>query len=275
MGDEDEMLTVEQAAAELKVDIVTVQRELKAQRLPGTKVGRAWRIRREDLRTYFKGQKRDPWRAIEYAALCFDRGDLDTGLRTLVGSLGHEDLPDALRFVLTRRVAALIEAAEMFDEEAADKLVETTRWSADAADSFAITYFPTVPGHSPPWTVRLPKVWNTMIEVFMNALEHRIKSRRSRLILWWRDNLGNEVDPPADAEECRQVIASVAPVGSFVVMVRYNGRWKVVKADAQRVYVGAGPYGPAYDDVTERVTRALGEAQRPREDYAPKTGRMR
>jgi excisionase family DNA binding protein len=268
MSDADEMLTVEEAAAELKVDVVTVQRELKAQRLPGKKVGRAWRIRREDLRTYFRGQRRDPRQAIEHAELCFDSGDLDTGLATLIGALGYEELPHVLRFAMTRRVAALIDAAEKkMDEEDAGNLVDSTRWSADADDAFSITYIPTVPGVSPPWTVRLPQVWNKMIEEFKRALELRVETRESRLILWWRDNLGNEVDPPTDAEQVRRTIARVVPAGSFVVMVRYNNRWTVVKADAQRTYVGPGPYGPAYDDVTELVTRALAEAQRPREDY--------
>lgn len=56
IGDEDDTLTVEEAAALLKVNPATVQRELRANRLPGNTVGRAWRIRRGDLREYLKGE---------------------------------------------------------------------------------------------------------------------------------------------------------------------------------------------------------------------------
>mgnify|MGYP001597479489 CR=1 FL=1 len=57
----DEYLTVEEAALALKVDPATVQRELKGGRLPGNKVGRAWRIRRADLREHLKGGPRVPF----------------------------------------------------------------------------------------------------------------------------------------------------------------------------------------------------------------------
>lgn len=45
----ESFLTVEEAAKLLKVDSVTVQRELKAGRLPGAKIGRAWRIPHDEL----------------------------------------------------------------------------------------------------------------------------------------------------------------------------------------------------------------------------------
>ena len=170
MNDRDETLTVGEAAALLKVDPATVQRELKAQRLPGNKVGRAWRIHREDLRTYLKGQKKDPRQAIEYAALCFDSGDFNTGLVTLVGGLGYEDMPIELRFTLTKRVATLIEAREAADPKHAEELAKSVRWDADGADAFTITYFPTVSGFSAPWTVKLPVVWNKMLDEFLYAL---------------------------------------------------------------------------------------------------------
>lgn len=53
--DPDDTLTIEEAAILLKVNSATVQRELRAGRLPGNTVGRLWRIRRADLREYLKG----------------------------------------------------------------------------------------------------------------------------------------------------------------------------------------------------------------------------
>jgi hypothetical protein len=191
-------------------------------------------------------------------------------VKTLVGALGYEQLPPELTFALTRRVGQLIAALDEPDQIKAVKLAEDTRWDADAStESFAITYFPTVPGVSPPWTVRLSDVWTKMLREFVYALRahyrHQSATKR-KLILRWQDNWGNSVTPPEDADKCREVIEEVIPVGTLVIMVKFN-KWSVVKADAQRVYVGPGPYGPAYEDVTDRVTKALEEESRPREDY--------
>lgn len=57
MAGEDTTLTVEEAAKILKVNPATVLRELRGNRLPGNTVGRAWRIRPEDLREYLKGTR--------------------------------------------------------------------------------------------------------------------------------------------------------------------------------------------------------------------------
>src|SRR5258708_34967157 len=128
MSDEDVTLTVEEAAAILKLNPATVLRELRAQRLPGNTVGRAWRIRREDLRAYLKGQSRDPRQAIEYATFCAYSEDLDNALVALVASLGHEELPTERRFALTRRVAVLIEAREATDAEHDGKPACSAPW---------------------------------------------------------------------------------------------------------------------------------------------------
>jgi excisionase family DNA binding protein len=53
-----EILTVEQAADYLGVSRVTVNKMLKAGKLPGAKIGRAWRIRRADLDKVLAGQYR-------------------------------------------------------------------------------------------------------------------------------------------------------------------------------------------------------------------------
>src|SRR2546427_523051 len=98
MAEDDEALTIEEAAARLKVDPATVQRELRAGRLPGTKVGnKIWRIPGAALSAYLKGQNRDPRQAIDYAALSFHIGDLSTGVKTLVGAAGYEQMPTELR----------------------------------------------------------------------------------------------------------------------------------------------------------------------------------
>jgi excisionase family DNA binding protein len=171
MATKDETMTVEEAAVYLKVDAATVQRELKAQRLPGNKVGRAWRIHREDLRVYLKGQKRDPRQAMEYAALCFDKGDFNTGLSTLVGALGYDNMPRQLGLAMTKHVALLIDAREATDPKEAERLAQSTRWASEGPDgAFQITYFSPVPGFSPPWTINLPDEWNKMLDEFLQAL---------------------------------------------------------------------------------------------------------
>jgi excisionase family DNA binding protein len=171
VSDDDDTLTVEEAAAVLKVNPATVQRELRAQRLPGNTVGRAWRIRRGDLRTYLKGQKRDPRQAIEYAHYCLHEAeDLDNALVTLVGSLGYEEMPIELRFALTRRVGQLIEARDTTDLQSAEEQAEKARWKSHGDDAFAITYYSTI---SPPWRVHLPGVWNKMLDEFLLALSRR------------------------------------------------------------------------------------------------------
>jgi len=45
----DDWLTVQEAAAYLKLSIETVRRYLRDHKLKATKIGRQWRIRREEL----------------------------------------------------------------------------------------------------------------------------------------------------------------------------------------------------------------------------------
>jgi hypothetical protein len=150
------------------------------------------------------------------------------------------------------------------------RLAERTRWNPEGDDAFSITYYPTTPGFSPPWTVQLPAVWNKMLHEFLYALRahHRHKAAaRPKVILRWEDNWGNSVTPPDDAEQCRQVIESVVPTGTLVIMAKLNS-WTVVKADGPPPFqVGPGPYKVGQEDFTERVAHALTEAERPAENY--------
>jgi excisionase family DNA binding protein len=49
MADEREILTPQQAAEFLQVPVLTVQRQAKAGRLPGRRVGKEWRFSRTGL----------------------------------------------------------------------------------------------------------------------------------------------------------------------------------------------------------------------------------
>jgi excisionase family DNA binding protein len=56
---EDELLTVEEAAARLKMHPVTVRRLLRDGQLPGRKVGtRQWRVSAAALKAYVEGGER-------------------------------------------------------------------------------------------------------------------------------------------------------------------------------------------------------------------------
>lgn len=55
MEDADDTLTVEEAAALLKVNTATIERELRSKRLTGNTVGSVLRIRRGELHEYLKG----------------------------------------------------------------------------------------------------------------------------------------------------------------------------------------------------------------------------
>jgi excisionase family DNA binding protein len=58
---EDELLTVEEAAARLKMHVGTVRRLLREKTLPGVKMGpRQWRVPASALRDYINGQLGKP-----------------------------------------------------------------------------------------------------------------------------------------------------------------------------------------------------------------------
>jgi excisionase family DNA binding protein len=53
-----DVLTPEEAAAVLKLNLETVRRLLREGKLPGAKIGRSWRILRRDLERYLAGEGR-------------------------------------------------------------------------------------------------------------------------------------------------------------------------------------------------------------------------
>lgn len=56
MSSEDDVLTADEAAALLRVSVKTLYRLVSDGRLPGRKVGRAWRFRRSDLMRYLQSR---------------------------------------------------------------------------------------------------------------------------------------------------------------------------------------------------------------------------
>jgi len=109
--DDDELLTIEEAAAYLKVDPVTVQRELRHGRLPGNKVGRAWRLNKRALREHVAGG--DLLMGMFAAEGDFHREDVDGGLRALLKHCAADrQLPGDFRADFLRRVTILAEAEE-------------------------------------------------------------------------------------------------------------------------------------------------------------------
>ena len=52
---EEKMMTVKEVAKYLNVTELTIRRHLELGKLKGHKVGRVWRIKRQDLEEYLKG----------------------------------------------------------------------------------------------------------------------------------------------------------------------------------------------------------------------------
>lgn len=73
MGDEDEVLSVEEAAELLKVPAATVRREARAGNLPGRHVGKQWRFARSALIDWLRGEVEGPGQPPERYSR--DRGD--------------------------------------------------------------------------------------------------------------------------------------------------------------------------------------------------------
>ncbi len=55
----EELLTVKETAAFLKVSEICVQRWLKAGTIPGKKFGNVWRVRMSDLMKTYEEEKQD------------------------------------------------------------------------------------------------------------------------------------------------------------------------------------------------------------------------
>lgn len=54
--DEDELLSVEEMTRILKVSKSTIQRWCRERKLPAAKIGKSYRIRREDLERWYEGK---------------------------------------------------------------------------------------------------------------------------------------------------------------------------------------------------------------------------
>lgn len=57
---ESEILTVEEVARYLRMSKLTVYRLLQEGKIPSFKVGKQWRLKKQDLHTYLEQQKHQP-----------------------------------------------------------------------------------------------------------------------------------------------------------------------------------------------------------------------
>ncbi|REJ07150.1 helix-turn-helix domain-containing protein [Halobacillus trueperi] len=57
MDQEREIMTIAQVADYLQISEVTTYKLVQEGRIPGFKIGRHWRVRRDDLREYIAGLK--------------------------------------------------------------------------------------------------------------------------------------------------------------------------------------------------------------------------
>jgi excisionase family DNA binding protein len=55
MEPKDDLLTIEEIAAKLRVNLDTVRRLLRQKKLPGVKIGAQWRVSAAALRAYIEG----------------------------------------------------------------------------------------------------------------------------------------------------------------------------------------------------------------------------
>jgi len=173
MGMTDETLTVDEAAAYLRVDSVTIQRELRRGRLLGTRVGKAWRISKEVLSGYVRGG--DPTRGMIEAGGHFHRDDVDGGLRVLLrhfASVAADPaFPSEWRADLLRRLAVLAEA----DERGSAKRAREAAFK-DGDRVWIEERSGTLTG----LTVNLQGLWNrTVVGELAEALVRRREEKRS------------------------------------------------------------------------------------------------
>jgi len=58
MADEKEIMTIRQVAEYLQISEVTTYRLVQDNKIPAFKVGRSWRVKKEDLDDFIEKQKR-------------------------------------------------------------------------------------------------------------------------------------------------------------------------------------------------------------------------
>ncbi len=58
MAEENEIMTISQVAKYLQISEITTYRLVQEGKIPAFKVGRSWRVKREDLNEFIEIQKR-------------------------------------------------------------------------------------------------------------------------------------------------------------------------------------------------------------------------
>lgn len=58
MNDDNEIMTINQVAEYLQISTITTYRLVQEGKIPAFKIGRSWRIKREDLHEFIEKQKR-------------------------------------------------------------------------------------------------------------------------------------------------------------------------------------------------------------------------
>lgn len=58
VSDDNEIMTITQVAKYLQISEITTYRLVQEGRIPAFKVGRGWRVKREDLKEFIEKQKR-------------------------------------------------------------------------------------------------------------------------------------------------------------------------------------------------------------------------
>jgi excisionase family DNA binding protein len=175
---EKKVLTVEEAAAYLRVDSVTVQRELQAGRLPGNKVGRSWRLSKRALAEYVAGG--DPRIAMMEAGHIFHRGDLDGGMRVLLRHfMGDSRVASEIRFDLLAHLGKLADAQTKASPELALKAKYGLALKSKYRPGNAAH---TEEGWSPSGMTMTPfsfrHLWNRTVDDFVDGLRQRFKKKR-------------------------------------------------------------------------------------------------
>ncbi len=170
-SERDKTLTVEEAAEYLRVDPVTVERELRRGRLPGNRVGRAWRLSGDVLADYIRNG--DPTAAMFEASGKLEMDEVDEALRILLRSVVADRLvPPALRLDLLKRVGVLAEAEETGSAQRARDAAfgaDDPRWQEERFGTISRMI------------VHVNGVWNNQVVTpFVKSLARRNKSGRGR-----------------------------------------------------------------------------------------------
>jgi excisionase family DNA binding protein len=163
-------MTVDEVAAYLRVEPITVQRELRRGRLPGNRVGKAWRLTKADLDEYLRGG--DPTAAIFKASVRLQGDHVDEALRLLLRSVIADRLvPPDLRLALLKRIGILAEAEETGSAKRAREAAfapDAPPWLEERSGSISLLRVP------------INVVWNKhVVEPFAESLARRKRKKKS------------------------------------------------------------------------------------------------